>query len=476
MFHVPSVGQTDSIRLLPALCPWEAPQYMSRLSAAECIIGKIDEWTDRKIGSCEDSKLNRARDACYGSCMWTCSSRCSAHAGTRRFYLVVSLDNDKPGSWIIDPVLIFVPGVYVAAFAVCLRLFRTHAPVVGRALPIWLGALFVLATAHCALSLSAMLDAFVRVIYTGPVASPPAPTFSPAPSGVPRPPPQQMPYQYRDATRYIGNRALPTNLAGLGVYAGIVLLSDLMLLYRLLVKYRYRFIWVVGPTLLTIGSFVISIIIVVKYAHIDLTVNYETLQKQLDALNLWVPPVYAISFLANLSITALMMVKTSFGAPRLNNNSLPAFATRRRHTHRTTLSADDGYVFDIDERTGPVPRTPTPVRPRTMSSRWALFAGLVESGALAPVFMLAALILYVAQDAQEVRLLPIPIPEAFISYRYRMRHDKPTDTYLKTHADASRSDAGTPRRAHPHAPDYPAPARTGQRCPEPARLQGVVRV
>ncbi|KAF8678655.1 hypothetical protein RHS04_05209 [Rhizoctonia solani] len=305
-----------------------------------------------------------------------------------------------------------VYGVYVAAFAVCLRLFRTHAPVVGRALPIWLGALFVLATAHCALSLSAMLDAFVRVIYTGPVASPPAPTFSPAPSGVPRPPPQQMPYQYRDATRYIGNRALPTNLAGLGVYAGIVLLSDLMLLYRLLVKYRYRFIWVVGPTLLTIGSFVISIIIVVKYAHIDLTVNYETLQKQLDALNLWVPPVYAISFLANLSITALMMVKTSFGAPRLNNNSLPAFATRRRHTHRTTLNADDGYVFDIDERTGPVPRTPTPARSRTMSSRWALFAGLVESGALAPVFMLAALILYVAQDAQETLLVPMLAPLA----------------------------------------------------------------
>ncbi|KAF8756498.1 hypothetical protein RHS01_04571 [Rhizoctonia solani] len=274
--------------------------------------------------------------------------------------------------------------VYVAAFAVCLRLFRTHAPVVGRALPIWLGALFVLATAHCALSLSAMLDAFVRVIYTGPVASPPAPTFSPAPSGVPRPPPQQMPYQYRDATRYIGNRALPTNLAGLGVYAGIVLLSDLCSC-------------IASSSSTATDSFgLISIIIVVKYAHIDLTVNYETLQKQLDALNLWVPPVYAISFLANLSITALMMVKTSFGAPRLNNNSLPAFATRRRHTHRTTLSADDGYVFDIDERT----------------ARWALFAGLVESGALAPVFMLAALILYVAQDAQETLLVPMLAPLA----------------------------------------------------------------
>ncbi|CAE6347146.1 unnamed protein product [Rhizoctonia solani] len=308
-----------------------------------------------------------------------------------------------------------VYGVYVVAFAVCLRLFRTHAPVVGRALPIWLGALFVLATAHCALSLSAMLDAFVRVIYTRRVHGgphPPAPPPFPTPSGAPRPPPgPHMPLQYRDPTRYIGNRALPTNLAGLGVYAGIILLSDLMLLYRLLVKYRYRFIWVVGPTLLTIGSFVISIIVVVKYAHIDQTVNYETLQKQLESINPWVPPAYAIAFLANLSITALMMVKTSFGAPRLNN-SLPAFATRRRHTHRTTLSADDGYVFDIDERTGPVPRAPTPARRRTMSSRWALFAGLVESGAFTPVFMLAALILYVAQDAQETLLVPMLAPLA----------------------------------------------------------------
>ncbi|CCO33392.1 hypothetical protein BN14_07467 [Rhizoctonia solani AG-1 IB] len=289
-----------------------------------------------------------------------------------------------------------VYGAYVVAFAVCLRLFRTHAPVVGRALPIWLGALFVLATAH-------------SLVYNGS----PSPPFPPpaAPSGVPRPPHPSMPLQYRDPTRYIGNRALPTNLAGLGVYAGIVLLSNLMLLYRLLVKYRYQFIWVIGPTFVTIGSFVLSIIVVVKYARIDQTVNYETLQRQLENINPWVPPVYAIAFLANLSITALMMVKTSFGAPRLNN-SLPAFATRRRHTHRTTLSADDGYVFDIDERTGPVPRAPTPARRRTMSSRWALFAGLVESGAFAPVFMLAALVLYVAQDAQETLLVPMLAPLA----------------------------------------------------------------
>ncbi|CAE7131928.1 unnamed protein product [Rhizoctonia solani] len=302
-------------------------------------------------------------------------------------------------------------GAYVVAFAVCLRLFRTHAPVVGRALPIWLGALFVLATAHCALSLSATLDAFVRVIYTG-MPPPPGPTPSPMPGNSPRPPPgPQATFQYRDPTRYIGNRALPANLAGLGVYAGIVLLSELMLLYRLLVKYRYRFIWVIGPTLLTIGSFAISIIVVTKYAHIDQTVNYETLQKELDNVNPWVPPAYAISFLANLSITALMMVKTSFGAPRLNN-TLPAFATRRRHTHRTTLSAGDGYVFDMDERTGPVPGTPAPVKRKTMSSRWALFAGLIECGAFTPIFMLAALILYVAQDAQETLLVPMLAPLA----------------------------------------------------------------
>ncbi|KAG8762387.1 hypothetical protein FRC11_009617 [Ceratobasidium sp. 423] len=305
-----------------------------------------------------------------------------------------------------------VYGTYVVAFAVCLRLFRAHTPVVGRALPIWLGALFVLATAHCALSLSATLDAFVRVIYTGGIPPPSGPTPPPVPSATPRPSPGPQPsFQYRDPNRYIGNRALPTNLAGMGVYAGIVLLSDLMLLYRLLVKYRYRFIWVIGPTLLTVGSFVISIIVVTKYAHVDQTVNYETLQKALDDINPWVPPAYAIAFLANLSITALMMVKTTFGAPRLKD-SLPAFATRRRHTRGTSLSAGDGYVFDIDERTGPVPEAPTPAKRRTMSSQSALFAGIIESGALAPIFMLAALILYVAQDAQETLLVPMLAPLA----------------------------------------------------------------
>ncbi|KEP46063.1 putative transmembrane protein [Rhizoctonia solani 123E] len=302
-----------------------------------------------------------------------------------------------------------VYGAYVVAFAVCLRLFRTHAPVVGRALPIWLGALFVLATAHCALSLSATLDAFVRVIYTGSAPLPPGPTPSHVPGGTHRPPPgPQSAFQYRDPTRYIGNRALPANLAGLGIYAGIVLLSDLMLLYRLLVKYRYRFIWVIGPTLLTIGSFVISIIVVTKYAHIDQTVNYETLQKELESVNPWVPPTYAISFLANLSITALMMAKASFGAPK----SSTAFATRRRHTRHTSLSAGDGYVFDMDERTGPVPGASAPAKRRTMSTRWALLAGIVECGALAPLFMLAALILYVAQDAQETLLVPMLAPLA----------------------------------------------------------------
>ncbi|CAE6457647.1 unnamed protein product [Rhizoctonia solani] len=241
---------------------------------------------------------------------------------------------------------------------------------------------------------------------------PPGPTPSPMPSASLLPPPGPPPsFQYRDPNRYIGNQALPTNLAGMGVYAGIVLLSDLMLLYRLLVKCRYRFIWVVGPTLLTIGSFVISIIVVTKYAHVDQTVSYETLQKDLDNINPWVPPAYAIAFLANLSITALMMAKTSFGAPKLKD-SLPAFATRRRHTRGTSLSAGDDYVFDIDERTGPVPDAPMPAKRRTMSSRSALFAGIIESGALAPIFMLVALILYVAQDAQETLLVPMLAPLA----------------------------------------------------------------
>ncbi|KAH7329815.1 hypothetical protein B0J17DRAFT_679792 [Rhizoctonia solani] len=47
-----------------------------------------------------------------------------------------------------------------------------------------------------------------------------------------------------------------------------------------------------------------------------------------------------------------------------------------------------------------------------MSSRSALFAGFVESGALAPIFMLAALVLYVAQDAQETLLVPMLAPLA----------------------------------------------------------------
>lgn len=82
----------------------------------------------------------------------------------------------------------------------------------------------------------------------------PRPTAQPASQPGPSPGPS-VPQHFHDPNAYISNRALPTNLATLGVYAAVVLLSDLMLLYRLLVMYRYRFIWAVLPGLLTIASF-----------------------------------------------------------------------------------------------------------------------------------------------------------------------------------------------------------------------------
>ncbi|KAG8695423.1 hypothetical protein FRC08_007843 [Ceratobasidium sp. 394] len=226
-------------------------------------------------------------------------------------------------------------GIYVAAFVVCLRLFRTRAPSVGRALPIWLVALFILATAHCALSLSAALDAFVRqtyppYVYTldrsallipllSPFSPPPSPSLSPpapgrpAPSPIPGSPnPSPMPLrEFHDPNFYISNRALPTNLASLGVYAGIVLISDLMMLYRLLVMYRYNFVWTIGPAVLTIASFAISMVVVSKYSHIDLSASKDAITIQLATVDPWVPPLYAISFLASLSIAALMLIRAS---------------------------------------------------------------------------------------------------------------------------------------------------------------------
>ncbi|KAG8707331.1 hypothetical protein FRC09_001887 [Ceratobasidium sp. 395] len=298
-------------------------------------------------------------------------------------------------------------GVYVAAFLVCLGLFRSRAQSVGRALPIWLVVLFVLATAHCALSLSAALDAFVRQIYPAPFPYPPAPSPSPSahpsPNGAPIPMPgppnpsssAMPPRAFRDPVFYISNRALPTNLASLGVYAGIVLVSDLMLLYP------------------------VSMVVVTKYSHIDLTLSKDAILAELETVDPWVPPVYAISFLASLSIAALMMVRTSFtSSPK---STLPAFARAgRRHTRQTSLTAGDGFVFDMDERTGPVPSLPSNsgppsesgVRRSTISRKWVMLAGLVESGAIAPVFMLAALILYVVQGGQETLLVPLLAPIA----------------------------------------------------------------
>ncbi|KAG9076872.1 hypothetical protein FS749_011307, partial [Ceratobasidium sp. UAMH 11750] len=308
-------------------------------------------------------------------------------------------------------------GIYVAAFVVCLRLFRTRAPSVGRALPIWLVALFILATAHCALSLSATLDAFVRQTYPPPFPPPPSPSPSPpapgrpAPSPIPGSPnPSPMPLrEFHDPNFYISNRALPTNLGSLGVYAGIVLVSDLMMLYRLLVMYRYKFVWAIGPAVLTIASFAISMVVVSKYSHIDLSASKDAITTQLTTVDPWVPPLYAISFLASLSIAALMMIRTTF-ANSSHKPTIPAFARAgRRHTCQTSLTAGDGYVFDMDERTGPVPVSSGPTLPsdRTISHKWIVLARIIESGALAPVFMLAALILYVVQDGQETLLVPL---------------------------------------------------------------------
>ncbi|KAG9085569.1 hypothetical protein FRC06_003554 [Ceratobasidium sp. 370] len=182
-----------------------------------------------------------------------------------------------------------VYGIYVAAFVVCLRLFRTRAPSVGRALPIWLVALFILATAHCALSLSATLDAFVRQTYPPPFPPPPPPSPSPPSPGHPSPSPSpgppspssRPPPQFHDPNFYVANRALPTNLGSLGVYAGIVLISDLMMLYRLLVMYRYKFVWTIAPAVLTIASFAISMVVVTKYSHIDLSASRDAIETQL---------------------------------------------------------------------------------------------------------------------------------------------------------------------------------------------------
>ncbi|KAG8739705.1 hypothetical protein FRC10_005247 [Ceratobasidium sp. 414] len=330
-----------------------------------------------------------------------------------------------------------VYGIYVAAFVVCLRLFRTRTPSVGRALPVWVVVLFILATAHCALSLSATLDAFVRqtyppYVYTlrsitvlipllSPFPPPPFPSPSPSSPGRPAPSPspgspspsQMPPRQFHDPNFYISNRALPTNLASLGVYAGIVLVSDLMLLYRLLVMYRYKFVWTIGPAVLTVASFAISMVVVTKYSHIDLSASKDTVETQLAGVDPWVPPVYAVSFLASLSIAALMMVGASF-ATSSGKPTIPAFARPgRRHVRQTSLTAGDGFVFDIDERTGPVPVPPAPISPdRTVSHKWIMLARLVESGVLAPVFMLAALILYVVQGGQETLLVPLLSPIA----------------------------------------------------------------
>ncbi|KAG9091978.1 hypothetical protein FS749_016092 [Ceratobasidium sp. UAMH 11750] len=68
----------------------------------------------------------------------------------------------------------------------------------------------------------------------------------------------------------------------------------------------------------------------------------------------------------------------------------------------------------MDERTGPARVSSLPTLPsnRAISHKWIVLAGIVESGALAPVYMLAALILYVVQDGQETLLVPLLAPIA----------------------------------------------------------------
>lgn len=142
----------------------------------------------------------------------------------------------------------------------------------------------------------------------------------------------------------------------------------------------------------------VSMIVVSKYAHIDLSASPTVIQQRLADIDPWVPPVYAISFLANLCLTALMMAKvrspnssqglantsnqTSFASkPTIKlGQSLPAFATRRRHTRMTSVTAGDGYVFDIDERTGPVPSSSSAPSPRTRSISCESFVSVVYDG------------------------------------------------------------------------------------------------
>ncbi|QRW12419.1 transmembrane protein [Ceratobasidium sp. AG-Ba] len=353
-----------------------------------------------------------------------------------------------------------VYGIYLAALAVCLRLFRTRTLSVGRALPIWLVALFILATAHCALSLSATLDAFVRqmvpVLGTStpsPFPSPPhVPTARPGQvAATPTPTPSPSRLLRHDPVSYVSNRALPNNLASLGVYAGIILVSDLMMLYRLLVMYKYKFVWTIVPGLLSLASFVISMIVVSKYARVDLSLSTELIQKQLASVDSWVPPVYAISFLASLAITALMMIRTSYASSSLKP-TLPAFARRgRRHGRSTSLTAGDGFVFDIDERTGPLPDPAPTTSESGVSPRWVILAGLVESGAFLPVFMLAALILYVVQGGQETILVPLLSPLAALVPTLQI-------VQIQLGLDSATRTAPSPRNAV-------APAAPGGRSP-----------
>ncbi|KAG9084735.1 hypothetical protein FS749_004996 [Ceratobasidium sp. UAMH 11750] len=73
------------------------------------------------------------------------------------------------------------------------------------------------------------------------------------------------------------------------------------------------------------------------------------------------------------------------------------------HAKWAYVTAGDGFVFDVGERTGQVPGPFAPTLPsdRTISHKWIVLAGIVESGALAPMFMLAALIPDIVQDGQE---------------------------------------------------------------------------
>jgi hypothetical protein len=77
-------------------------------------------------------------------------------------------------------------------------------------------------------------------------------------------------------------------------------------------------------------------VVVGKYSHINLDASNDSILKQLAAVDPWVPPVYAITFLANLALTALMMIKVSgqINLPFHLSIKTDKIISYRHHSHR----------------------------------------------------------------------------------------------------------------------------------------------